>query len=159
MIDDSFGNYIAGLTDGEGCFALHYGKHSRNNCQNVTVGFVISLRSDDKEILYEIQKVLQCGYVRQTKVYRNDKSRHSFHVTKISELTEVIVPFFEKYKLRAKKRKDFEIWKEAVLCLGEIQKRKRTRFGKAHGTSRWNEVDRDFISHLSKQLKDVRIYR
>lgn len=57
---NSFGWYITGLTDGEGCFALLLGNHARRKQKRSTpsASFVINLRDDDREVLQLIQPSL-----------------------------------------------------------------------------------------------------
>jgi LAGLIDADG DNA endonuclease family protein len=113
------GDYIAGFVDGEGCFYLTY----RSEIKYSRVGqpkyyrwlpyFAIMLRSDDVEILYKIRATLACGNV----YYSRNKSLTSFNVQNINDLYGKILPFFEKFELRAKKRLDFELWKQALIIL------------------------------------------
>ena len=65
------GDYIAGFVDGEGCFALKFRKDRKQNKSNNTireyfywgVEFVITLRTDDIDVLKSIMKILKCGSV------------------------------------------------------------------------------------------------
>lgn len=112
------GNYIAGFVDGEGCFALKFRRDVRRERKNQPVyfywdiEFVIMLRSDDREILEKIQETLECG-----KISVNKRSMVRFAINNIEDLKYKIIPFFQAYQLRAKKKHDFELWKEAVDLL------------------------------------------
>ncbi len=110
-----FGTWLSGFTDGEGCFHLGWivSKRFRPN-PNAT--FVIALRRDDEPILATIQSFWQCGRLyRSHRTMRGKKNFVSIYsVQRIDELARVIVPHFERFRLRAKKRLDYLIWKEAV---------------------------------------------
>ncbi len=114
------GDYIAGFVDGEGCFALVFRKDKQRN-QNGYIReyfywsavFVIVLRKDDVGILHKIKKALACGTLSGSTKY--DFVR--FSVQNPKDLFEKVIPFFERYKLRGKKRRDFDLWKQAVNIL------------------------------------------
>lgn len=55
---------------------------------------------------------LKCGRISVTKT-RSVR----YEVSDVRDLSERIVPFFERYSLRAKKRLDFKLWKEALRIL------------------------------------------
>ncbi len=113
------GDYVAGFVDGEGCFNLQFRRDVRHERTNKPiyyswkVQFVIVARKDDKELLKKIQKRLNCGYIYYA---RGDQVRYS--VQDMENLYNIIIPFFRKYPLFGKKKKDFELWAEAVgiLC-------------------------------------------
>lgn len=108
------GDYIAGFVDGEGCFAIKFSKEIKHTRKNKPAyyrwgaEFVIYLKKDDANILKLIQKTLKVGTVRITKKH----ARYS--VQNIKNLYNNIIPYFKKYRLRAKKAKDFELWIQAV---------------------------------------------
>lgn len=112
------GDYISGFIDGEGCFALKFRRDVRHERKNKPVyfywdiEFAIVLRKDDQEIIEKIKKTLDCGRISLDK-----RGMVRFAVNDLSDLLYKIVPFFEKYQLRAKKRFDFNLWKKAVLLL------------------------------------------
>lgn len=110
------GDYIAGFVDGEGCFALKFRRDVRHKRKNTPIyfywdiEFVICLRQDDRGILEKIRDTLSCGKV-------NNSDKHGavrYAVNDINDLSDKVVPFFQKYPLRAKKQFDFQLWKEAV---------------------------------------------
>ncbi|HUC01729.1 MAG TPA: LAGLIDADG family homing endonuclease [Candidatus Paceibacterota bacterium] len=113
------GDYIAGFVDGEGCFALKFVRSVRYERPNKPVyfywaiEFAIVLRADDVEILEGIRYTLDCGTVRPA----NKAGCARLSVAKWDDLSSKVVPFFEKYPLRAKKRKDYLLWKEALSIL------------------------------------------
>ena len=106
-------DYIVGLTDGEGCFyvGIRYPKGAHKT-PRVEPHFYIKLRGDDLSLLEEVKQAFGCGAI----YYQNDKRQnHSacyrFEINALRDLRETLIPFFEKYRLHSKKRKEFEIFK------------------------------------------------
>jgi len=107
--DDGFGHWLAGFTDGEGNFN-HVKKHGQS--------YRISLVIDDLPILEEIRNRLGCGviYFRDASKYnKNSKWQCQYVVATMVDLVNIVIPLFDKYNLRAKKKKDYKIWKEKLL--------------------------------------------
>lgn len=106
---EAFGHYIAGLVDGEGTFITRRAQNTAH-CE-----FAIHIRSDDRPILDAIASFLGVGKFYS---HATDKSVHClYRVSSREDTSQVIVPFFERFPLRAKKRHDFDIWKQAAnLC-------------------------------------------
>lgn len=117
------GDYIAGLVDGEGCFSLQYNREIKHARKGKPVyfrweaQFAMGLSEDGRAILEEMQATLGCGKVYKCKARRIQRPLAIFVVYAIEKLWEKVIPFFEKYPLRAKKRHDFELWKQAVEVL------------------------------------------
>jgi len=149
-MDDAFGHFIAGFTAGEGTFCLHARPHSSVKGFNVTICFRIGLRDDDTEILTQIKEALGVGSLTAPFRYSNEKQKVTYNVARIKDLHDVIVPFFEKYPLRAKKARDFAIWKEAVDLLWEKQQRV--------GNERYLETEKLHLALLHDALQEVRRY-
>src|SRR3990167_9718573 len=102
-------NYVTGFVDGEGCFAITISR-IRFKVAEVRLKFEIELREDDEPILEEIQKVLGCGSIYRLEYERYKKWRPhvKFMVGSYKDIKEKIIPFFKKYPLQAKKKKQFE---------------------------------------------------
>ena len=114
-------DYISGFVDGEGCFALKFRKdacHGRPTYFRWDIEFAIHLKEDDKEILESIQKTFGCGRMS----YPKGAARYA--VNDVIHLQGIIVPFFELHKLHAKKRFDFELWKEGVAIFVQNRRKK-----------------------------------
>lgn len=122
---DSFGHWLSGFVDGEGCFGIYcYGKKkgSEFDFGLLSFEFSIQLREDDRDILEEIQRYFNCGTIAEGSRRKaraegkvNARDQVKFCCRKVSDIVGIIVPNFNKYPLRAKKKSDFEIWKRAVL--------------------------------------------
>lgn len=108
------GHWLAGLTDGEGCFSF-YVRDKGPNCYSYDFCFKIALRSDDMATVVlarEILGIKGSTYVVQRALGSNGKPLATLRVQKKSEIRTVI-EFFRKYPLRSKKARDFKVWTEA----------------------------------------------
>ena len=103
--------YLVGLVDGEGCFSVTFNRH-KNNRIEIRLIFEIELREDDKEILERVQKTLNCGniYYLTYERYRKWKPHYKYKVSNLKDITQKVIPFFNRYPLQAKKRKSFEVF-------------------------------------------------
>ena len=107
--------YITGFTDGEGCFSISIKKQ-----ENTKFGWVIDpvfhvTQNKERCIILEIMKrSFKCGRIIP-KPGQEDKVLQ-YTVDSRRNLTEKIIPFFEKHKPIAKQR-EFEFFKEIVNAL------------------------------------------
>lgn len=102
-------HYIVGFVDGEGCFSISLNKND-DRLPEVRLIFEIELREDDEPILREIREVLNCGNIYRLNYERYAKWRPHVKL-KVSNFTDIstkIIPFFQRYPLQAKKRRQFE---------------------------------------------------
>ena len=115
--DDQFGYWFAGFTDGEGCFVI------AKNQVSYKCLFVISLRVDDLPVLKEIHDRFKIGKLYFTPP-RVTMSRPGYSAThratatwSVQSKSDVLrlVAIFDRYPLRAKKRNDYRIWREAAM--------------------------------------------
>jgi hypothetical protein len=110
---------IVSLVNSDGCFDLQFRKDTRHERTNSPTyyrwkaQFVVTGPKADFKVLEKIRREMGCGEVTVSK----DQAR--FSVQKISDIAEVVVPFFRKNPLADKKKKDFELWAKGV---GIIQK-------------------------------------
>ena len=150
-----FGDYLSGLTDGEGYFVLVLDKEriSRSWAQ-----YGMNLRCDDLSILKQIRAFLRCGSV---KIRRGSGQNPQavYSVTRTHDLTNIIIPFFTSHPLRAKKARDFIIWKEGIRVLHRIRSKPRTGRGKGGGVYRkWTTADVKEYEYYYHELKNIRAY-
>lgn len=104
------GDYVVGITDGEGCFFVNLCKTSAYvTGWNVQMHFHLKLRADDQEILWKICNTLQCGNVYFQKEQRaNHTQCYRYTVSSQKDIFEKLIPFFKKHKLQTvSKRKSF----------------------------------------------------
>lgn len=147
MIDDDFGNWLAGFIDGEGCFLIRKrmdGRGRNKDNYGYSCDLVIQLRQDDADILLEIQKNTRLGKITYNRAYGSTQQNNTvkWRVGAKSELLQ-IVALLDRFPLRAKKKKDYEIWKRAVM-------EHSNKYGKNND---WTLMDA-----LEKELKEVRKY-
>ena len=114
--------YISGYVDGEGCFSISFSKRDK-----LTVGwetkpsFSVSQNEDRAQILFLMQKVFNCGFIRRD---YSDKTL-KYEVRSLNDLIEKIIPHFEKHPLISDKYKDFEFFKKVCLLMQkELHKNK-----------------------------------
>lgn len=106
-------DWIVGFIDGEGCFHVGISKHSDlKSGYQVLPELTVVQHQRDIDLLYELRSVMNCGVVR-----RNHGDRFCWRVRSLRNLTETIIPFFEKYKLRSKKAIEFLKFKDVVLMM------------------------------------------
>ncbi len=136
-----FGHYLCGLTDGEAYFRLciQAGKNPFP-----VASFSIHLRADDVEVLRLVHSYLNCGdlyYIvrREKNPFPNARDTYRFVVSRPCDLAAVVVPHFDAFPLRAKKARDFAIWREAVLLLHEVNLSPTTPTGRVGGGTKWTQ--------------------
>ncbi|MBO0712803.1 MAG: LAGLIDADG family homing endonuclease, partial [Acetobacteraceae bacterium] len=145
--DEAFGHYLAGLIDGEGSFCIYV---RDGNCQ---VSFRIFMRDDDLPILEEIRTRTGIGEIRR----QSDRSSHgvvrrpqAVWVVLTRSDTAKLVRILEAYPLRAKKRRDFEIWRRAVRIAGAL---------KPGDMRSWQRQTAKFqLRQLERELKEAHRY-
>ncbi len=113
-------NYISGFVDGEGCFSVTFNKKKDMNRPEVRLIFEIELREDDLEILQRIKNTLRCGNIYHLRYPRYAKwvPHYKYKVSNIKDISEKVIPFFQKYPLQAKKKYSFnKFYKVSKLVL------------------------------------------
>ena len=111
------GWYVSGFVDGEGSFVFFFSPRKDIKLgEELNLDFQIELHHEDREILQRIQLTLGCGHINELnyKRYPSWSPHVKYRVGKIDDLYHKLCPFFTKYPLQAKKRRNFEIFKEAV---------------------------------------------
>lgn len=132
--------YITGFADAEGCFFVVIKKYEKSILgESVGLRFIITQHSrDEKFIINCLIKYLGCG-----KYYsRSNKDYGELIVEKFSDIVEIIIPFFEKFKLQGAKQKDFENLKRVALLMQS----------KAHLTSQGLEEIRKIKSVMNTRI-------
>ena len=86
--------WISGFTSGEGSFQVRVSKSTSHSIgSQVQVRFQITQQDRDKNLMEKIKIYFNCGYLSE----RGDIV--DFHVTKIDDILNIIIPFFEKYSI------------------------------------------------------------
>ena len=112
-------DYIIGLVDGEGSFYVRLNKDIRRR-NKVELKFSVKLRYQDKEILEKLQKSFGCGKIYLQKDKRpNHTDCYRFEVNNKKDITEKVIPFFEKNSPKIQsRRKDFDLFKQIAKLSG-----------------------------------------
>lgn len=109
-------NWIAGFASGEGCFLNNIYKSKTKTGLAVNLVFKITLDIRDEQLMRSLINYFNCGYCR----IRSNKNVLDFEVLKFSDITENIIPFFEKYKIIGIKVLDYQDFK----TVAELMKNK-----------------------------------
>lgn len=161
-----FGNYVSGLADGEGCFQLVWKSNTP------IVRFSMSLRADDRDILLLLQRYWGCGKISYFSISPTSKwagvwkthTRCDFHVRRSGDLHKRVVPHFTTFPLRAKKRRDFDIWRNGVALAFDVSQRGamvrgRNSLGQVTGVmQRWTNEEKNSFRKYAEQLREIRKY-
>ncbi len=108
--------YITGFVDGEGCFSITIRRSKKMKLGwFISLSFQIHLHSNDKNLLIKIRENL--GNIGG--IYKGHSDSCSFNVSSLSEIVNVLIPFFDKYPLLSKKREDFELFKMVALIMSK----------------------------------------
>jgi hypothetical protein len=109
-------NWLAGFSTGESCFFITIQTSKTKIGFSVCPRFSITQHSRDQDLIISVMKYFGCG-----KYYSNSKKdKGEFVVVKFSDLTDKIIPFFDKYPLQGAKLADYVDFKRVV----EIMKNK-----------------------------------
>jgi hypothetical protein len=158
---NAFGHWLSGFADGEATFGIRVcgGKRS----MNYSPIFRIALRDDDTEILRLIQSFWGCGTLHFSDNARskipNAKPIAIYGVQRVSSHIGVVVPHFDMFPLRSKKRNDFAVWRKAVELMAEVHARPRV-FRKGGGGSEpvWSSPERAMVDAYAAELRAARLY-
>jgi hypothetical protein len=132
---DDLLTYFGGYFSGEGCFTL----------SSLAPRAVVRVRQDDRAILDLFADRFRLGLVREHSAYQNPNPSVTWQVCATDDLAPA-VKLFEAAELRGRKRREFEVWREAAH---------ERAFAKIGGR-RW---DRARVEGVAKRLKALRAYR
>lgn len=138
--DAGFAYWLAGLIDGEGHFAIK--RHSRGTHAPY---FQLKMRRDERGTLEIIKRTLGVGTLRDTPA---EPHPQSVYLIQDKAGCQRLIDLLDKYPLRAKKRLDYQIWREAVCEWTD-----RPRGNRWHGP-----VDDTRMAELRTQIMEVRHY-
>jgi hypothetical protein len=156
-ISDEQGYWLAGYLDGEATFNcsiyIPKSKERKRAARNVNIEMRVAARADEYLLLSECRELTGLGNL----YYRPKQTGEGYPVngkpcwvwTVASKADcQALVELLERYPLRSKKRRDFEIWAQIV---DESAKRKPAVRGASI-----NDPTR--IEELARELKAVRQY-
>lgn len=120
------GDYIAGLTDGEGCFFVNIWKTPTYRAgAQVQMHFHIKMQERDRILLEKVRNTLDCGEIYfQKEVRKNHCQCYRYTVSSRNDILTKVIPFFEKHTLQSvSKASSFKIFcKIANLLEREVHK-------------------------------------
>lgn len=148
----AFWNWFAGFTAGEGSFTVRREEDKRVNYVTFRPAFSILLRADERPIIEEIAGMIGWQHVRirDREARTNQAGINSkpgvFMDIRSKAGCQRMVEIFDAYPLRAKKQRDFELWRQIVL---EQQHQPRG--------NRWaGPADKSRVEMLAKELVEGR---
>ena len=105
--------WIVGFIDGEGCFHVGISRHDdlRSGFQ-ILPELTVVQHQRDLDLLFELRTTMNCGVVR-----RNHGDRFCWRVRNLKNLSDVIIPFFDKYPLKSKKALDYIKFRKVVMMM------------------------------------------
>ena len=107
--------WVTGFVDGEGCFHISVLKQENMHLKKqVLPEFTLVQHERNIKVLYALKSYFKCGVVRI-----NHEDRWAYRVRGQSNLSSIIVPFFEKHELKTTKRLDFAIFRDVIQMMGK----------------------------------------
>jgi hypothetical protein len=111
-------NSVTGFTDGESTFSIKIRK--RQTGWSIQPCFQIELHNRDIQVLKNIQLFFRVGNIRENIIHKNKKNyTATYSVESIRDLTNAIIPHFDKYPLITQKSADFELFKMVVELMSK----------------------------------------
>jgi len=115
--------YISGYVDGEGCFSISFSKRDKFLVGWETKpSFSVSQNEDRAQILFLMQKVFNCGFIRRDYFDKTLK----YEVRSLNDLIHKIIPHFENYPLLSDKQNDFNYFKTVCLLMEKNLHKKKS---------------------------------
>lgn len=141
--------FITGFVDAEGSFVVKITKSSKQKTGwRVEARFQIGLNKHDNALLKLIQAEFQgAGVLSEV------GNVAEFRITAISDLTNIVIPHFEKYPLITKKQADFKLFREVVKIMKE--KKHLTNEGLIEIVSLRSAINLGLPANLQKAFPDV----
>ncbi len=107
------GGYLAGLIDGEGCFVINLQRRSdRKPWASLMLN--IELRLDERPLLEALRSEFGIGTITERHCPSFRRPLVAWHICRQADLV-YLIRILDRFPLRAKKSRDYAIWREAVL--------------------------------------------
>ena len=146
-------DYIVGLTDGEGCFYVNIrppDKRFFRSKYGVETHFYIKMVKDELPLLESVKESFGCGAIyEQKEKRRNHQFCYRYEINAQKDIHQILIPFFDKHQLQSSKRKNYQIFRQIALLVGE----------KKHKEKRGLEKIRKLKSQMNIGSRPVREIR
>ena len=107
--------WIVGFVDGEGCFFVGINANATlTQKKQVLPEFVVVQHKINIAVLHALKNYFQCGVVRV-----NHGNQMCYRVRAHTSFMRFIIPFFDKHKLKTKKRLEFERFRDIVFLMDQ----------------------------------------
>lgn len=118
--------WIVGFVDGEGCFSVSIIKNATTKFGwQVFPEFVVTQSEKSKKSLHILNKFFGCGKIFVNNRYDNhNENIYRYCVRSKIELSERIIPFFEKNQLKTAKKEDFNFFSKIIAMMNENEHQK-----------------------------------
>jgi len=124
--------WVAGFTDGEGTFYVGINKNTQMTAGfQVLPEFRIVQHQRDIKLLHKLKDFFKCGVVR-----KNHDTRYELRIRKIEHLSQIIVPFFQKYPLQTQKKYDFIAFAKIIKMINQNDHLTKQGIGKILQTAK-----------------------
>ena len=108
--------WIIGFVDGEGCFSCPiFRNRSMTMSWQVQPNFVVVQAASSCAVLEDMRRFFGCGKVYVNRRHGNHREDlYRYRVGRLSDLRDVIVPYFQEHPLRTSKRENFETFARVI---------------------------------------------
>ncbi len=104
--------YIAGFVDGEGCFSVSIRKSKFSRLKwTINPLFQVYQHKKNALVLSLCQQIFECGYISDK---GGNPSCKTYCVDKIQDLTEKVIPFFNKHPLLGQKQNNVILFEQII---------------------------------------------
>ena len=105
---------MVGFVSAEGCFLVGLRKSNSYSAGfQAYLSFIITQHIRDEHLMNSLIEYLGCGNInRKQEVFE-------FQVSKYSDITEKIIPLFNKYPILGKKCEDFKDFEKVAILMGD----------------------------------------
>ena len=116
-----FAEWIVGFVDGEGCFSVPIFKNRSTRLGwQVQPSFTVVQGEKSVNALERLKQYFQCGQVGRHARHDNHRERLCrYSVRRLSDLSQVITPFFEEHPLITAKANDFRTFADIVRMMDQ----------------------------------------
>lgn len=106
-------SWLAGFTDAEGCFSVvRFKSPTSKHGEAIKLSFILTQSIRDEYLMKSLIEYLGCGNTSL-----DSRGTIEFKVTNFSSIRDIIIPFFNKYRLQGNKNLDFSDFSEVVILM------------------------------------------